>query len=512
MSSDQPADLDGGQSALSRRRFVATSAAVAVVTPIVATLGLPAGAAYGADADAEHIGTLAHPSLAGPLRRAYNYLDAVMDAYVTGDEPRLLQSYNNESGLMTSAFGYDNALAVIAYLARPTRRNVNRARVLGDTLLWIQAHDETFTDGRLRQAYAAGPMMFYGGSPSFTGIRRDDGHAAFMWPFGFSGSAVGDVAWVGLALARLYAHTRERRYLDGAVALGCWIADHCRSPYRYGGYHGGVQADGVTPQRWTSTEHNVDAYALFRALGRFTAERAWRDRAQRARTFVQAMWHPAGFFYTGTQGVHPTDDPNLVNRTPLPEDVNTWSYLALRERAYERAVDWAADNLANTDRGGVSDNSQVPAGQQISGVAFSDATKILSGTVPDSTRPNVRDAVWLEGNGHLAAALLARDGRRGRGRSDRERAADYLRQVVAAQEMLGGGQTVGRTADPRGGQLSDPGAGGTWTGGALPARSGVVAASSAFHTGFTYGYFQRQHVGATSWFVIAAQRVNPFQF
>ena len=68
---------------------------------------------------------------------------------------------------------------------------------------------------------------------------------------------------------------------------------------------------------------------------------------------------------------------------------------------------------------------------------------------------------------------------------------------------------MGLTADPDGGKLSDPGGGGTWTGTPLPARSGVVAATSAFDTGFAFGYFQRQHVGATAWFLMAAQNFNP---
>jgi hypothetical protein len=50
-----------------------------------------------------------------------------MDAYATGGERRLLQRYNNESGLLTAGFVYDNALALIAYLARPSPANVRRA-------------------------------------------------------------------------------------------------------------------------------------------------------------------------------------------------------------------------------------------------------------------------------------------------------------------------------------------------------------------------------------------------
>jgi hypothetical protein len=435
--------------------------------------------------------------------RAYGYLDTVMDAYATGPTTRLLQSYNNESGLLTTGFVYDNALAVIAYLACPTAAHVARATVLGDSLLWVQAHDETFTDGRVRQGYATGPMVFYGGGPTFPGVVREDGRAAFLWPFGFGGSATGDVAWTGLALTHLFAHTRQRRYLDGALALGTWIATNTVSPFHFGGYHGGVQGDGVTRQRWCSTEHNIDVYGFFRLLATLTREPAWRTRAEVARSFVTAMWHPAGgFFYTGTQGAGASEDPNLVNTAILPEDVNTWSYLSLRDRRFARSIDWAATNLATTDVGGVSANSQLPAGYTVSGVTFSDQSRVLTGPVPNGTGANDRSAVWFEGTAHLAAALSARDDRH-----DRTRAQGYLAQIVSAQGALGAGQTVGLTTGP-GGRL-DPAV--TVTGHPLPARSGVVAASSAFDTGFGFGYFQNQHVGATSWFLLAALLANPYR-
>lgn len=111
-------------------------------------------------------------------------------------------------------------------------------------------------------------------------------------------------------------------------------------------------------------------------------------------------------------------------------------------------------------------------------MTFSDLSKVLTGTVPNRDTPNDRNAVWLEGNGHVAAALLDRDC----SEADRRLARRLLQQTVVAQERLGASQTVGLTSDPNGGRLSNPGEGGTWTGTTLPARSGVVAASSAFDT------------------------------
>jgi hypothetical protein len=453
---------------LSRRRFVAQSA---VALSAVAAGALSTGVAVASPAAGTR--RTVDPRLSGPVDRAYAYLDVVQDAYFTDATPRLLQSYNNESGLLTTGFVYDNALALIAYLSRPTAAHLRRARTIGDAFLWIQANDERFADGRVRQAYAVGPMLFYGGSPEFTGLVRSDGKAAFLWPFGFSGTSVGDAAWVGLALARLYAVTCERRYLDGAVAIGQWIEAFNASPFHFGGYLGGVQADGVTPQPWCSTEHNIDTYALFRMLAHLTRDTGWLAKAQVALGFVRAMWNPdAGNFWTGTQA----QAPDEINTSILPEDVNTWGYLALGGRTYSRAVDWVAGNLSRTDGA-------------ISGVTFSDKSNA--------------GAVWLEGNGHLASALLARGGPH-----DRGGAVDLLLETVAAQDTLGSGQTVGRTSDPNGGRLFDPGEGGTWTGSPLPSRAGIVSATSTLDTGFGFSYFPNQHVGATAWFVMAALGVN----
>ncbi|GGQ38246.1 hypothetical protein [Couchioplanes azureus] len=432
---------------------------------------------------------LADPALAGPIGRAYHYLDVVQDAYVKGGEPRLLQSYNNESELMTTAFVYDNALAILAYLASPTVANVRRARLVGDALLWAQAHDETYADGRLRQAYAAGPMLFYGDGPSFPGLKRSDGKAAFLWPFGFGGSSTGDMAWVALALAQLYVDTRITKYLDGAVALGHWIGAR-RSPYRHGGYHGGLRADGETPQRWASTEHNIDAYALFALLAKLTRDRRWRGRAAIAAAFVREMWNPAGgHFWTGTA----EEDPDVVNVANVPEDVQSWALLALGDHRFDRAVDWATGNLGTTDGA-------------VTGVTYSSQAKVATGTVSGSALPTHPEAVWLEGTGHAALALLKRGGP-----GDAARAGRLLRAMVTAQEELGAGQTVGLTRDPHAGRLANPGEGGTWTGTPLPAAAGIVAATSALDTGFAFGYFRRQHVGTTAWFLMAGQNFNPFQ-
>src|SRR3979411_1687497 len=65
------------------------------------------------------------------------------------DESRL------PAGLASSAFVYDNALAVIALVACG---NVSSAIPIGNALSLAARHDRTFTDGRVRNAYRAGPV------------------------------------------------------------------------------------------------------------------------------------------------------------------------------------------------------------------------------------------------------------------------------------------------------------------------------------------------------------------
>jgi hypothetical protein len=61
--------------------------------------------------------------------------------------------------------------------------------------------------------------------------------------------------------------------------------------------------------------------------------------------------------------------------------------------------------------------------------------------------------------------------------------------IRAAQAQLGRGQTFGGKEAP----------------------GGVVAASSQLDTGFGFSYFPNLHAGATAWYALAAQGVNPYR-
>jgi hypothetical protein len=334
--------------------------------------------------DADQLAAVATRLLARRLpdgvTRAYQFLDQMMDTRATGTVPRLVQSYTG--GLLgqrgnTSASTYDNALLIDAYLAGGSAHGVARAKTIGSALVYLQAHDHA-RDGRLRNGYAPAPLA------AASDIEATD-----------PASSTGTLAWAGQALAQLYAATRIRAYLRGAIALGDWIQSQCRDGHGAGGYAGGDTAAGARIE-WKSTEHNIDVFAFFRLLARETGNPVWSQRAAWARRFVVSMWNPAqGRFYLGT-----TDNGVTRNDTAQVEDVNSWSYLALQDPAYAASVGWDVSNLS------------VPAA----------GYRGLSYCTGDRT------GVWFEGTAQVADALQLRDEP-----GDSAQASSYLADLGYAQ-------------------------------------------------------------------------------
>ncbi|MCX5063886.1 MULTISPECIES: Tat pathway signal sequence domain protein [unclassified Streptomyces] len=455
--------------AITRRALIGASTAAAALTVFGSGM---ARAATGPTPAAE----------TGDARmRGYAFLDAAMDGYPDHGSIRLAQSYTDQAGLFSTAFTYDNALTILAYLACPGAGARARAVALGDALLYAQAHDPQYADGRLRQAYNVGPYVFYDGSAQPDGFVRTDGTVNVGTQFGFTGTAVGDMAWAGIALAALAGCTKAGRFLAGAVRIGEWVEAHTRTDEPLGGYKFGVDgADKKLP--FTSTEHNIDLTCLFGRLARLTGNGVWLERRARAEAFLAKMWDASGgFFYTGT------NDGVTINTSPIPEDTQTWSYLSLHDRRRARSVDWAAGNLAvldTVDR----PNSTVPARESYEGVTFSSASLVANEDAPIAPfqpKPD-RSGVWFEGTAHLALALRERGAA-----GDERRAARLIASIERAQDRLGAGQTVGSKA--------------------LPERSGVVSASSPLDTGFGFGYYPYRHTGATAWYLLAAVRANPLR-
>ncbi|MFD0351473.1 hypothetical protein ACFQ0M_46300 [Kitasatospora aburaviensis] len=180
-------------------------------------------------------------------------------------------------------------------------------------------------------------------------------------------------------------------------------------------------------------------------LAAATGDQMWKTRSDNAFAFVAGMQADDGRLWTGT-GL----DGVTQNRDTVPEDVQTWSYLATLNPAYARSVDWAAGNLAATDG-------------PFTGVSFgrTDTSK-----------------VWFEGTAHLLAAYYARG------------AAGDDAKAAALLDTLKLAQTQAPNGDGR----------------------GIVAASGdGLTTGEGDTYYASLHTGATAWFVIAALGRNPFR-
>jgi hypothetical protein len=422
-------------------------------------------------------GTLAYasPIPTTSVTNAFLFLNQMMDAYAQGSTVRLCQSYSDQIAggtFLSTAFVYDNALLVLAYLARRTQQDTERAKVIGNALLYAQQHD-AIPDGRFRQAYFAGVA---------------DSNGVYVTPglSFFQGSAVGDVAWPGIALAQLYARTGIKEYLDGAVAAATFIETTTRDNVNVppGGYYFGNGRNNK------STEHNIDVFALFTMLATLTGDSSWLDGANHAKAFVQAMFDaPSGHFWTGTS------DPTHIFFDNSPEDVNTWSYLAMQDPNYAVSIDWVKTNLLTTDTSFAFNNGWGTFGTlklRVTGMTFASLSKL--GTVLGDQSVDA-DAVWLEGTGHLIAALLLRrlpaDQDIPSFHGDLHLAHSLIESVTVAQNSLGAGQTV--------------------NGQPLVVGQGLTASTSILNTGFGFNYFPYLHIGATAWYLMGARAKNPLR-
>ena len=281
----------------------------------------------------------------------------------------LLASYDVGSGgdfdrtQAGCAYVYDDAVAGLALLAGG---DVAGAARIGDALVRAQAHDRFWNDGRLRNAYRAGAAPREGNYPlpgwwdAEAGRWAEDGYQV--------GSATGVLAWAMLLWIGLFARTHDGTYHAATTRVADWVEANTRVAR---GYAGGFIGFEPQPQRltWVSTEHNIDLYAAFAALGRIEA-------AAHARAFVEAMWLPGeGRFATGLRPDGSVNDHSAV-------DANLWPLLASNPRPEWRgALRWVLT------RHGLPANGPESA---MDGVDFNDD----------------RDGIWLEGT--AITALTAR--------------------------------------------------------------------------------------------------------
>ncbi|MCW5852109.1 MAG: hypothetical protein KIT87_18695, partial [Anaerolineae bacterium] len=380
------------------------------------------------------------------------------------DEPRFLRSYVTlpsdqpfDTIQRNVAYTYDNALAMLAFMARGTADDWRRARLIADALVYAQQHDRFYTDGRLRNAYQAGDLVLPSGW--IPNGKPDTVRMPGFWdcqtpPNWYEdrvqvSAHTGNVAWAMLALLTYYQHQPDARYLNAARAMGEWIQGR-RQDTGLGGYRGGFEGwerasddyptDPVVLQ-WASTEHNLDIYVAFTRLYQITGDAPWAQRAAYARQFVEAMWNESeGYYQTGTR------DDGTVNPLPIPLDAQTWALQAFGPNERTRRAIAYAETHHHATYG------------PYQGFDFN----------------TDRDKPWSEGTGQMVVSYW--------GLGQAEAAQFYTDQLRALQATATNGNGRGLVASP----------------------------ADGLTTGLTWEYFNRLHVGATAWYIFAEQRYNPY--
>lgn len=367
-----------------------------------------------------------------------------------------------------TAFAYDNALALLAYLARGTSEDVARARLIGDAFVYASRNDRYFNDNRscgsplpvdrvngarIRTAYAAGDLALPNGwrpngRPGTAAIPGFYVEARTRF-YEVEQSAIdtGNNAWVMIALAALYDRTRHPDYLDTACKLGQFVRAFRSDSGTFRGFLGGIDTPEAPTAQWrtyASSEHNIDLVAAFTRLATLTGAPEWSGHAAHARAFVDTMWDTGrGCFLAGTL------DPNTRNTVAgrLPLDVQAWAVQAL-----PAALTTYAGLIACAER-----NHRLSDGA-MTGFDFNED----------------KDGVWFEGTAQMAVSYSV---------AGQQTAAEAVRAALrSAQSTPPFGDDAGLAA---------------------ASRDGLT-------TGFNFKYYRRVHVGATAWNVFAQLHFNPF--
>jgi hypothetical protein len=294
-------------------------------------------------------------SESGPERYCAPLVNAV-SAQLDGSKAGFIQSYEpgaNESALppvlASTAFVYDNALAVVALVACG---EVNAASVIGDGLSAALQRDRTFADGRLRNAYRAGPLN---DGPAKLPGWWDDKQKLWAEDPALDGTSTGNVAWAALALLTLHEATHRQSYLADAERLIDWTIANVSSGNGFrGGFHG--YDPNQVKLTWMSTEHNVDIYAAAAWLSRLTGQQKYTDAAAEAWRLIERAF-AQDHFLLGTK-----PDGGLADDSMYALDVQLWPWMAIADapQAWRSALKFAETHLAvgggfdfNGDRDGV---------------------------------------------------------------------------------------------------------------------------------------------------------------
>jgi hypothetical protein len=422
------------------------------------------------------------------------------------NEPRFLRSFTTlprqpnvfdankdddiDLGVRNMANVYDNALALLAFLADGNADSLRRARLLGEAFVYALRHDRTGETIGIRNVYAAGDIALppgwnpkgYRGTVPAAGFY--DENEGFIEIEESRIVDTGNNAWVMLALEALYQKTNDASYLAAARQIGT-ILRRYRSPAegcQYLGFRRGIEnvdamsledirkgtkASNENVRQGASAEHNLDLYAAYTTLARLTGEIKWQQEALHARKLVEQMWDgQVGNYWAGTADCNRIYNPTVNPGTfILPVDVQAWTVMAIP--------------------GTLVRHPQVLAGAEQKHRTFHHG---FSGFDFN----NDRDGVWFEGTAHMSVAYLL---------AQQEEAAAALRRELRTAQQTTSYADAPQVADGYGIPAACHDG---LTTGFDPPMPPPPAVPNVFH------YHRRLHVGATAWNIFAQLRVNPY--
>ena len=347
--------------------------------------------------------------------------------------------------LENTAFSYDNAVALLAFTAG---RDWSRASEIADAFVYAQDHDRYYTDGRIRNAYQSGDLE---APPGWT-------------PHGLVGTA------------RMPGWTDTGNWFEDSGSVGsgtgntAWVMIALLRYYESRGGSQYLQA-AIDLGTWVETETR-DARCQGGYKGGFDGEEptptplTWKSTEHNIDLWVafsllhratgDSVWQTRAAYartfvesmWNDTDGYYRTgtgDDGCTANTQAIPLDAQSWSLLAF------------------------GSNSRT-----LRGISYVEGHhEVCSGSFCGFDFNEDRDMPWPEGTAQMVDAYWAL--------SRTTDATTYLADLAALQ-------ATGQNGNGK----------------------GVVAApADGLTTGFTWLYYDRLHIGATAWFVLAELKYDP---
>jgi hypothetical protein len=428
--------------------------------------------------------------------------------------------------LQNTCFTYDQTLAMYALFGAG---DFKRALILLRALCHVIDNDTEYNDARVRDAYKCGPANpiptdynvslpgWYGRLGYANANAKANGEdkvpAGNEYEYSQDAYAVstwtGTAGWVMMALGSAYrvfvrhpdfdydSDIKPLSVLQKLIKLSTWVVDNFKSTTDYfKGYMGGFygfstvdysEGDSTAPRvpagiyktpsgqyegpgqfvlPWRSSEHAADLYAAFKQLYEITGNPQWAVEMRHALEYIDKLWYDGPFDFKGTQypmmsiyltGTGEVNEdlwyapPNMSN---LPTDPTVWITYGTdrRDATRLRSLKW------------LHENARLEGGNPNSMWKYS---------VPSN-------GGWIEGAGQVAVLFKEY------GLPSWWLAA--LSPCVTEQLDSGVMYSVTATAD---------------TGFNLP---NVGSQDSPWK------YFREGHIGATSWFLIGWEQLNPFKY